>query len=193
MTNNVVTKTRDGVTGFRHSILSYLGTKFPNVPTTHNTTINDDGVLQDYHNILIPKAVEYSAGLLDYFFRGTMDVSIIGYDTNSLQYTNLIVNTSGQDFSGGAFFIYQDDTNSIRTLIAQTNFLNQTLLDGDSMTMTFPSSTPQSTNLVLVYQGTIVPTDGSPSDPVDANIGIAAQKFMPWLEQTTTTNYWVPL
>ena len=193
MTNNVVTKTRDGVTGFRHSILSYLGTKFPNVPTTHNTTINDDGVLQDYHNILIPKAVEYSAGLLDYFFRGTMDVSIIGYDTNSLQYTNLIVNTSGQDFSGGAFFIYQDDTNSIRTLFAQTNFLNQTLLDGDSMTMTFPSSTPQSTNLVLVYQGTIVPTDGSPSDPVDANIGIAAQKFMPWLEQTTTTNYWVPL
>jgi len=182
-------KTGDGVQFNAISRFTYLGAKFPNALGSWSTTIRDDNVLSNYHNVFIPKAVKYNAGLLDYFFRGTMDVSVIGYDTNLPQYTNLIVNTSGQDFSGGMFSIYQDDNSGNRTLVAQTNFSNQTLSDGESMTMTFPSSTPQSTNLVLVYQGTIGLTGDSPSDPVDANIGIAAERFMPWIEQTKTYHY----
>ena len=189
--------TSDGIPITHHSVLNYLGASFPRkaAPIAKVAiTINDPSVLQDYHDQLIPKAVEYSTGILDYFFRGTMDVSVIGYDTNTLRYTNLIVNTSGQDFSGGTFSIYQDDTNGIRTLIAQTNFLNQTLPDGDSMTMTFPSSTPQSTNLFLVYQGTIgVDSSGNALDPVDTNICIAVEKFMPWIEQTITYNHYATL
>lgn len=187
-----LSKTNAGISVTYHSALHYLAIlnspRLGNAQMRITLTIHDDNVLQEYHEKLIPKAVEYSAGILDYFFRGTMDASVIGYDTNLLQYTNLIVNPSGQDFSGGSFSIYQDDTNGIRTLIA-TNFLDQTLSDGDSMAMTFPSSTPQSTNLVLVYQGTIVPTGGGPSDPVDTNIGIAVKKFMPWIEQTKTYSY----
>ncbi len=37
-------------------------------------TIDDPEVKKNYHDILIPKAVQYSAGLLDYFFRGRMEV-----------------------------------------------------------------------------------------------------------------------
>jgi hypothetical protein len=187
-------KTSNGIQVNHFSTISYFGAKFPNKIFQVTTSIKDDNVLSDYHDAFIPKAVKYSAGLLDYFFRGTMDVSVIGYDTNTLRYTNLIVNTSGQDFSGGTFSIYQDDTNGIRTLIAQTNFLNQTLPDGDSMTMTFPSSTPQSTNLFLVYQGTIgVDSSGNALDPVDTNICIAVEKFMPWIEQTITYNHYATL
>lgn len=35
----------------------------------------DEQVYKDYAALLIPRAVGYSAGLLDYFFRGTLDIS----------------------------------------------------------------------------------------------------------------------
>jgi len=35
----------------------------------------DDNCFQDYASILVPKAVSYSAGLLNYFFRGTIEIS----------------------------------------------------------------------------------------------------------------------
>ncbi|GBC59980.1 hypothetical protein DENIS_0922 [Desulfonema ishimotonii] len=39
-------------------------------------TVNDSFVNQDYAKKLIPRAVGYSAGLLDYFFRGSLDITI---------------------------------------------------------------------------------------------------------------------
>ena len=184
ITRNVVTKKGDGVAGFRHSILSYLGTKFPNVPTSHNTTINDDGVLQDYHNILIPKAVEYSAGLLDYFFRGTMDVTVSWGGTNAPNFTNTVQNTSGQDFHGGTFFLLLE-TNQVRSIMWHTNLADilmdpdASLTNGTSVDIICPGS--PTNKLLLVYQGTIGWSNGAALDPVDANIGIATGQ--PWIEQ----------
>ncbi len=36
----------------------------------------DDNVYKDYASLLIPRAVGYSAGLLDYFFRGSIEITI---------------------------------------------------------------------------------------------------------------------
>lgn len=36
----------------------------------------DDEVYKDYANLLIPRAVGYSAGLLDYFFRGQLEITL---------------------------------------------------------------------------------------------------------------------
>jgi hypothetical protein len=176
-----------GVPVTYHSALSYLIAEHPGKSSgLPILTIADDNVLQDYHDWLIPKAVEYSAGLLDYFFRGTMDVSVIGYDTNSQQYTTQIVNTSPQDFSGGSFYLLLE-TNGVRTV--ESNGLSGILGSGASMNMTF--SGPWPTNqykLYLVYQGTIGVTDGTNAlDPVDAGIGIAAARL--WFNETKTYNY----
>ncbi len=173
ITRNVVTKTRDGVAGFNHSILSYLGTKFPNARTSHSITIKDDDVLQDYHDILIPKAVEYSAGILDYFFRGTLDVSVC--DT-----TITIRNTSDQDFGGGSFFLYKDDSSGNRTYVDQ--FTNGTLpsLTATNVTENDLSKADPTNKYILVYQGTIgVDSSRNALDPVDTNICIAAKTFTP--------------
>ncbi len=149
-------------------------------------TIADDNVLSNYHDIFIPKAVEYSAGVLDYFFRGAMDVSLIGYDTNLLQYTNLIVNTSSQDFSGGSFYLLLE-TNGVRTLV-QSNGLSGTLASGASTNMTFPGPLPTNQyKLFLVYQGTIGWSNNTALDPVDSNICIAAERV--WIKQTKTYIY----
>ena len=91
-------KTGDGVTFPDHSRFDYFGAKFPHFGMI---TINDYNVLSNYHNVFIPKAVKYSAGLLDYFFRGTMSVSLNLATNNPYTFTNL--NTSGQDFYEGSF------------------------------------------------------------------------------------------
>ena len=194
-----ISKTKSGIYVTNHSALHYEAVKNPGKvanPQMHvMLTLNDSNVLQEYHSILIPKAIECSAGILDYFFRGTMSANVIGYNTNTMQYTNLIVNTSGQDFYGGSFSIYQDDTNGLRALIAQTNFTGITLQNSNSMTMiSTPSFASLTNKFLLAYQGTIGITNGNTAlDPVDANVGIAAQTFTPVVDQTMTTSYLVPV
>src|SRR5690606_22286265 len=72
-----IKKHTDGVVVDNHSVLLHLGTYTPNRRSNRQiarvaSTIKDDKVLENYHAILIPKAIEYSAGILDYFFRGNL-------------------------------------------------------------------------------------------------------------------------
>jgi hypothetical protein len=174
-------KIKDGIPVTHHSRVAFLQTKYSDAPLVHGSTIRDDTVRSDYHNILIPKAVAYSAGLLDYFFRGTMSSAVIGYDSDSLQCTEQIVNTSGQDFGNGVFSVYADDENDVRTLLGQTNF-SGILPNGGIMDMTFTNATWPTNKLLLVYKGTIGLTGTSASDPMDAGIAIAATpvNLDPW-------------
>ena len=183
-----IPKVSDGITVSNHSVLNYLGAKFPTVPTKHNFTIHDTNVLQEYHSILIPKAIEYSAGILDYFFRGTMDVGL-NLDTNVGPYTVTNLNTSGQDFYGGAFYLF-GEINGIRTLIVSSNWSGYTLSNGGSMTMTFTDPPPPGTRFFSVYQGTIGMANGAALDPVETNIAIAVGR--PWIEKPKTYDSYQP-
>jgi len=168
-----VDKTDDGVKFSYLSRLTFFGASFP---YTEQMTIYDDNVLKSYHDQLIPKAVEYSAGLLDYFFRGTLSATVVGYDSNLQQYTNHVINTSSNDFSGGAFYLFMQ-ANGGRGLI-QSNALIGTLASGASTNLTFSTTLPTNPfDLYLVYQGTIGITNGTPLDPADAGIAIAVAKI----------------
>jgi hypothetical protein len=178
-------KTGDGIQVNHFSTVSWFGAEFPNKIFSVATSIRDDNVLKDYHDAFIPKAVQYSAGLVDYFFRGTMDVSV-SVDANT-NYTFGITNISSQDFSGGSFYLFQDDTNGNRTLAQQYDLSvivsGGILPTNSSVSITYPGvSTPSGSTFLIVYKGTIGLTGGSPSDPVDANIGITATR--PAVEQT---------
>ena len=92
-----LTKNADGVWINHHTRFTTLGAHFPNALLARSTTIRDDNVLKDYHDAFIPKAVQYSAGLLDYFCRGQLGMSIQGsYDTNTVIFT--MTNLSSQSF-----------------------------------------------------------------------------------------------
>jgi hypothetical protein len=168
-------KNADGVDIQYLSRVNFLGAKLPNanLKGVPYCTIRDDNVLSNYHNVFIPKAVKYCAGLLDYFFRGDIEVSV-QYDSG--QYYVTILNDSGQDFSGGAFSLYQDDASENRTLVQPYDFTGETLSDGDTTTFTFSGPVSQITKFTLVYQGTIL-TPGDAPDPVDEGIGIAVKAF----------------
>jgi len=185
MVNRVgISKIHDGITVTHHSVLNYFGvlsSKSRYAPPHFNvaSTVNDPAVLQDYHSILIPKAVEYSTGILDYFFRGTMSAGINSIDTNVPQYTVLFKNTSSQDFYNGTFYIFQN-SDTVRMLVAQTNLAdlcaNGILGTNSSVTATFPGFAPTNT-LTIFYQGTIGVSNGVPLDPVDAGIAIAIASY----------------
>jgi hypothetical protein len=189
-----ISKANAGVSVTYHSALSYLVAEHPGksggLPIL---TIADPNVLSNYHNIFIPKAVEYSAGLLDYFFRGTMSVSL-DYDANSQIYTFTNQNTSGQDFYNGSFSLIEEDASGNRALVWQTNLSEMIsggiLANSNSVNMTYSGLASSGTKFMVVYQGTIGQTNNSALDPVDANIGIVAAR--PLIEQTTTNTY-VPL
>lgn len=65
-------KTRDGEVGYRLATISAL---FKFLPAPIPVVALDDFVLQDYGRLLFPRAIGYSAGLLDYFFRGRIEIA----------------------------------------------------------------------------------------------------------------------
>jgi hypothetical protein len=184
-------KTGDGTNMDYHSRFTYFGAKNPNFGMI---TINDDNVLSNYHAVFIPKAVKYSAGLIDYYFRGNLGLNP-GYVTNGA-YSLQITNTSGQDFNGGAFRLFYDDTNGTRTELTGTNFTTNysgALAAGGVVNATFINQA-NAKQYVLMYQGTIGSSGGTALDPVDDGIAIAAGKFtnpfwhLTWVTNTVITN-----
>lgn len=112
---------RDSYTRYK-GFFSYVlsGLSIDNTITT-----DDTGVFSDYADITIPRTIDYTAGLANYFFRGSIDVSIgcpQGCDpaTSTATYSMVITNTSmntdrEQVLKGGAFEFYWDDPSGNRT------------------------------------------------------------------------------
>jgi hypothetical protein len=172
-----IKKIGDGIIGYRLSRINYMGAKkISGLGPKAFCTIDDDKVLADYHSILIPKAIEYSAGLLDYFFRGRFGCVLITRNSQSQQWTITVQNVSGEAFSGGTFTVLTEDISGNRAQILQSP-LTGTLADGASIQMTLPSSLTPDTKCIVVYKGTVGLTGGTASDPVDAGIAIVAKKF----------------
>ncbi|OGW38148.1 MAG: hypothetical protein A2Y97_01485 [Nitrospirae bacterium RBG_13_39_12] len=69
----------------------------------------DDKCYEKYASLLIPRAVGYSAGLLNYFFRG--DIEVIPDDGTGSGY--VIVNNTDEDMSG-TFELWYDNKNDDR-------------------------------------------------------------------------------
>lgn len=178
-------KTSAGLKVKHHSALHYIAVRHsPKISTQRMyaaTTINDPNVLGEYHTNFIPKAIEYSAGILDYFFRGTLGVNPLG-STNGT-YGITITNTSTQDLFEGDFHLFYDDTNGVRTELMMeyggfyTDY-SDALAAGGTVNASF-SVIRDAVSYILVYQGTIGTSGGTVSDPVDAEIAIAAKNFIP--------------
>jgi hypothetical protein len=54
-------------------LYKYITTYFPTYTYLYKPAL-DGGVYSDYASLLLPRAVGYSAGLLEYFFRGTIEI-----------------------------------------------------------------------------------------------------------------------
>ena len=182
-----IRKKSDGVDVPHHSRLEWLtaslrysrGMSFPTLDAV-GVTINDPNVLNDYHAILLPKAIKYSAGILDYFFRGQIETSVRQV---SGTYKLRITNRSGQPLNGGTVKLFYDDSNGLRQEATAAHFIMPPLTaiaDNGYVDADF-SPVPEAVAYILVYKGTIGSAAAPDLDSVDANIAIAAKVFyIPW-------------
>ena len=81
----------------------------------------DEAVYGDYAPLLVPRAVGYSAGLLNYFFRGKMRVFGTQAGLRIMNISDEIMNVYDDPVTGlpvGSIEIYYDDTSNQRHLLA---------------------------------------------------------------------------
>lgn len=184
-------KDRSGVVVDRHSVLNYsqfysgriLGVESPHMDA--KTTINAPDVLENYHKVVLPKAIKYTAGIMDYFLRGKLEVRVT-WDEENEEYKLDITNKSGDSLKGGAFTLYADDSGDTRTAVSSL----AVKLEGDAWSSssiladeaianaTFKPSSTQSKGFILVYKGTIgLDSGNAANDSLDEGKAIAAYHF----------------
>lgn len=180
----MISKVADGIAVTNHAALSFLGFKTMRTlgkVDALGVSIADDNVLAEYHSLLIPKAVAYSGGAIDYFFRGKLKLRITWNEEES-RYHLGITNDSTQTFKGGAFTLYSDDQNGNRSAVA-LNLVDpwnagSTLGADASVQATFQAPSGTVAGFMLVYKGTIgTDGNGGAADSVDAGIAVAAHEF----------------
>jgi hypothetical protein len=123
-----------------------------------------EAIYDDYANITIPRTINYTTGLANYFFRGRLSATAecIECNTIELTVTNLSDNSEvSQTLKGGTFELYWDASNGNRTQI--TSFVidggwtsSSTLAYNGLKTITFIKPTgAEPVKYVIVYKGNI--------------------------------------
>lgn len=115
---------------------------------------------------LIPKAVAYSAGLIDFFFRGRIDVLDISDDDSQLYIEIKNVSGTGNGFTRGRFELYYDATDGTRRplTISQNATADLAVSGRIGLVATKPRLSEvdlsKESPLVLVYRGRIGEEEG---------------------------------
>ncbi|MBN2018599.1 MAG: hypothetical protein JW749_00045 [Sedimentisphaerales bacterium] len=149
-----------------------------------NTT-DDEQVFVDYANITVPRTINYATGLLNYFFRGKLDI-----EPNCLECETVTFvirndsNNSGvpQTLKGGTFELFWDDRDGNRTKINDFTIPGWTggseLAYNNQVTGTF--SRPDSNEIetyTVVYKGAINENPAQPDDDDPNAIAVATLRM----------------
>ncbi|MCI5207548.1 MAG: hypothetical protein D3910_01865, partial [Candidatus Electrothrix sp. ATG2] len=128
----------------------------------------DDQCYLDYATKLIPRAVGYSASLLDYFFRGKLDFTFNGSEIT-------VFNSSEEIMQNGKFELYSDTEEGVRSPVLSEPVTVEFLPPGASQTFSVDGGIPgDAEQLILVYTGELgneKPADSEDPRQVGAVIG----------------------
>ena len=129
----------------------------------------DDEVHKDYAQELLPRAIGYSAGLLNYFFRGELEVIQSTYSDSIT-----ITNNSSEDMDG-TFTLYYDADDGTRKSI-QDDSWSLSLEAGETsspLSFTEPTDLGEDKPYIVVFEGTL----GSESNAVVGKIGFCTEEL----------------
>jgi hypothetical protein len=121
-------------------------------PGVSSSWVLDDRVHADYAKLLLPRAVGYSASLLDYFFRGKLNVDVINDPTDMSLVRVEGTNGSTEKLDGGTLELYSEDINGARIAATPVGTNTVTADPGQPISATFrlPGN---SDKLMAVYKG----------------------------------------
>lgn len=152
-------KTQDGDTGYRLAVPSALYESLPEALRDQEKAL-DDKVLEDYAARLLPKAVSYSAALVDYFFRGKLEATLEGDPANVQRLLLKGRNASSEALEGGGTLaVYGDYAGGAREPLASWTLLESVapgdLLPGQPLAFSPPTDRPVPERYMVVYQGSL--------------------------------------
>ena len=138
-------------------------------------TCTDENVWAQTAEAMLPRAVSYARGVLDYFFRGTLDFTVSASSTSPNQNELTMTNTSAEAMDG-TFTLYADNFIEVRSPVAGASF-NLTLGPGATsgpLSFTPPS---QVQAYVLVFQGRL----GTEDDAIAGKVkSVSVNAFVVW-------------
>jgi len=117
------------------------------VPNTR-LLIESPTVFDDMHRVLLPRAQKFSAGLINHFFRGRLDLR----RSSSTSTTWIAQNMSPTHAMSGQFWIYAQAVSGTRTLVTTWS---TTLAPSQTHSVTFPDPSGSPFKLALVFKGKI--------------------------------------
>ncbi|MEK6683279.1 MAG: hypothetical protein AABY46_01325 [Nitrospirota bacterium] len=149
-----------------------LSSPLPQIP------ILDTNVYDDYAKLLIPRAVGYSAGLLNYFFRGKIEGKDVTFDTENRISLKVINLTGNEEAGSGSLTLVaqyrlagsEDEIFNVSDPLSITGLPRTE--DGDSFPFSFPQPIPsdaQNIRLTVVFRGLLGAEEGA----------VIARKFDP--------------
>ncbi len=154
-----VSKTGDGETIEHFAKVGYLASFVldrPDLPPVLRLTFQlDDRVHEDYATLLLPKAIGYSKALLDYFFRGKLDVDLFSADANDQSIVQVSgTNASADTLDGGTLTLYADDPKGVRSPVTALDpNLTVTAAAGAPVVSARFQAPENAERFIAVYQG----------------------------------------
>src|SRR5262245_49592417 len=153
----------------------------------------DDKVYEDYAAQLLPRAVGYSAGLLNYFFRGNVDfaIEVSNVDPNKRFLTVSIPSDPAAETMDGTFTLYAEDKDGLRSPVPGASIATALGRGGFARTAFTPGSGVRA--YVLAFQGKLGNEPGAvtgkvrPMGPVVSAVQ-AVTEFTGEEQQTTVTD-----
>jgi len=139
----------------------------------------DDNVYSDYASLLLPRAIGYSAQLLQYFFRG--QINLIPTDSTGSRFA--IINNSKEDMNGRFELYYDQDDgseNGVRTPVPLPidSLIIAANSSSDSFSFSWPSDAKSGSSFILVFTGTMGNENGAVVGNLISN---------PWIDITDST------
>jgi len=117
----------------------------------YRTFYRDEVCHGDYASKLVPRAVGYSAGLLDYFFRGKIEM------VDDKDAGGYVIKNNLEEDMEGKFELYYDATDNQRKQCWSDSFALGTLSSGnnksDTISFTPPDDAKEPGKYILVFQG----------------------------------------
>jgi hypothetical protein len=142
-------------TGLRLSSTSLLDKHL--VPSSwwpsHSRKLQENSlVFDDMHTALLPRAVSFSTGMLNHFFRGRMNFTRPNADSNAWTITN--TSTSPNGALNGMFRLYSEDASKNRAPITSAVW-SLNIPVGGNATVQVPEPPSGTKKLALVFNGQI--------------------------------------
>lgn len=115
----------------------------------------DEAVYRDYAERLLPRAVGYSAALLDYFFRGKLEATIEADPVDGAKLQVTAKNASAEPLSGGTLAVYGDYAGGERRQLKSWPIQGSVAPGGDLPSQSFSPDAPVPARYMVVYQGNL--------------------------------------